>query len=441
MTSEPLTLVINQIPADIDHLPLPTPFPVGPVNAYLLLGDPLTIVDPGMVWDDTTDQIAARLQTHGHTVVDIAEVVVTHGHPDHFGAAGWIAASSDAVVVAGRAEAPKLLGGFDRTHLGGMVADLGIPDEVRASFSSVWDVVRGMTHPIDPDRLWLVDDGDTLNTGGRTWQAHVTPGHTVGHLSLYDPTDRTLLSGDHLLACITPNPVLEPDTDTPHGRRRSLIEYLDSLERFCRGPHQRPPRPRPHVHRRPHPRDRDPRPPRCPSRRHPPDRHRHRRTDSVRSRRSPVPAAHRVQHHARHLRDRRTPRPTRARRQRRPTRRPTAPLQRCLIFKEPMEFDTYDPQVAELLASTLDGGGGLPAYLGIHTSDAGPGYMTAQVDIRSELLNPFGTVHGGVLAALTDHVLGAGPLPGHRARRVGRHHAAQPQLHRPPVRDGVLSRP
>ena len=159
---------------------------------------------------------------------------MTHGHPDHFGAAGWIAANSDAVVVAGRAEAPKLLGGFDRTHLGGMVADLGIPDEVRASFSSVWDVVRGMTHPIDPDRLWLVDDGDTLNAGGRTWQAHVTPGHAVGHLSLYDPTDRTLLSGDHLLACITPNPVLEPDTDTPHGRRRSLVEYLDSLERFCR---------------------------------------------------------------------------------------------------------------------------------------------------------------------------------------------------------------
>jgi uncharacterized protein (TIGR00369 family) len=33
--------------------------------------------------------------------------------------------------------------------------------------------------------------------------------------------------------------------------------------------------------------------------------------------------------------------------------------------------------------------------------------MTAELDIRPELLNPFGTVHGGVLAALTDHVLGA----------------------------------
>jgi glyoxylase-like metal-dependent hydrolase (beta-lactamase superfamily II) len=234
MSSEPLTQTIERIPADIDHLSLPTPFPVGPVNAYLLLGDPLTIVDPGMVWDDTTDQITARLATHGHTIADITQVVVTHGHPDHFGAAGWIAAHSDAIVIAGRAEAPKLLGRMDRARLGDLVTDLGIPADTRDTFSLFYDGVRGLTHPIDPDRLVLLDDGDTLEAGDRTWQAHVTPGHAVGHLSLYDPTDRTLLSGDHLLACITPNPVLEPDTDTTSGRRRSLVEYLDSLERFCR---------------------------------------------------------------------------------------------------------------------------------------------------------------------------------------------------------------
>lgn len=72
-----------------------------------------------------------------------------------------------------------------------------------------------------------------------------------------------------------------------------------------------------------------------------------------------------------------------------------------------MEFSHYDPEIAEVLATTIDGGGGLPAYLGIRTIDTGPGRMTAQIDIRPELLNPFGSVHGGVIAALTDHVLGA----------------------------------
>jgi uncharacterized protein (TIGR00369 family) len=103
-----------------------------------------------------------------------------------------------------------------------------------------------------------------------------------------------------------------------------------------------------------------------------------------------------------------------------------------------MEFDTYDPQIAEMLASTLDAGGGLPAYLGIRTSDTGPGHMTAHVDIRPELLNPFGSVHGGVLAALTDHVLGAVLYPVIERGAW----AATTQLNlnfTAPVRDGVLS--
>jgi glyoxylase-like metal-dependent hydrolase (beta-lactamase superfamily II) len=41
------------------------------------------------------------------------------------------------------------------------------------------------------------------------------------------------LSGDHLLGNITPNPVIEPDLELPDGRRRSLTEYLASLDRFA----------------------------------------------------------------------------------------------------------------------------------------------------------------------------------------------------------------
>ena len=72
-----------------------------------------------------------------------------------------------------------------------------------------------------------------------------------------------------------------------------------------------------------------------------------------------------------------------------------------------MQFDQYDPDLAALITGTTTGGGGLPDYLGIRTTDVGPGTMTAELDIRPELLNPFGSVHGGVLAALSDHVLGA----------------------------------
>lgn len=72
-----------------------------------------------------------------------------------------------------------------------------------------------------------------------------------------------------------------------------------------------------------------------------------------------------------------------------------------------MEFETYDPAVADAALKGSSLVTGLPAYLGIRTVDIGPGTMTAELDVRPELLNPFGTAHGGVLTALVDHVLGA----------------------------------
>ena len=71
-----------------------------------------------------------------------------------------------------------------------------------------------------------------------------------------------------------------------------------------------------------------------------------------------------------------------------------------------MDFPLYDPELATLHAD-VGGRGVLPDYLGIRTTGFGTGTMTAHLDVRPELLNPFGSVHGGVLAALTDDVLGA----------------------------------
>lgn len=71
-----------------------------------------------------------------------------------------------------------------------------------------------------------------------------------------------------------------------------------------------------------------------------------------------------------------------------------------------IEFAHYDPTTAHAVGESA-GGGGLPAFLGIETVDIGPGRMVCQVAVRDELLNAFGSLHGGVVAALTDHILGA----------------------------------
>jgi uncharacterized protein (TIGR00369 family) len=80
-----------------------------------------------------------------------------------------------------------------------------------------------------------------------------------------------------------------------------------------------------------------------------------------------------------------------------------------------MDFEHYDEELAAgMLAGGFDArssGGGLPAWIGIRTVDVGPGFAVSEAEIRAEMLNPFGAAHGGVLAAMVDHMLGTAVFP------------------------------
>ena len=69
-------------------------------------------------------------------------------------------------------------------------------------------------------------------------------------------------------------------------------------------------------------------------------------------------------------------------------------------------FENYDERVAEGLVRAHEKPEGLPGYLGIRLTETWPGGMRAELIVRDELLTPFKNLHGGVLAALCDHVLG-----------------------------------
>ncbi len=229
--TDALAPLAESLPDGVLHAELPTPFPVGPVNCWLLPDGPVTLVDPGMVWDDSLDRVERLLAEAGLRLGDVERIVVTHGHPDHYGLAGRIARDSGARILCGAAERPKLLSSYDRPGYQELLAALGIPDEVREAWPELYAGMRVMIDSPDDEVIDDVHDGDVLDLGGRRFAAHVTPGHATGHLSLHDAESGVLLSGDHLLPRITPNPVLEPDAETG-GRRRSLVEYLESLDRF-----------------------------------------------------------------------------------------------------------------------------------------------------------------------------------------------------------------
>jgi glyoxylase-like metal-dependent hydrolase (beta-lactamase superfamily II) len=229
----PLAPLVDELPDGVFHAELPTPFPVGPVNCWLLAERPVTLVDPGMAFADSAPRIEAMLANAGLELEEVERVVATHAHPDHFGLAGWVVERSGAKVLCGRAERPKLIADLERTGYGELLASLGIPESLTASLPDLYLAMGALIHPLTDQNVEPLDDGQRLDLGGRRLEVHVTPGHATGHVSLWDPTTGTLCSGDHLLPRITPNPVLEPDPSDPAGRRRSLVEYLASLDRFA----------------------------------------------------------------------------------------------------------------------------------------------------------------------------------------------------------------
>jgi glyoxylase-like metal-dependent hydrolase (beta-lactamase superfamily II) len=206
---------------------LPTPYPVGPVNAYLLPGPPVTLVDCGPKTDEAREVLEDGLTRAGCRLSDIERLVLTHGHTDHFGLAAVVAAGG-ARVFAHPDEMPKLTG--DRSFVEPvrtLIVEAGFPASVADALFAEFRAYRGhldRTVPTD-----LVRDGDRLPLADGDLEVLHTPGHAQGHVCLWD--GETLISGDLLLEEISPNPLMEFD---PDGHRlRTLPAYLRSLRRVA----------------------------------------------------------------------------------------------------------------------------------------------------------------------------------------------------------------
>src|SRR3970040_224111 len=80
-------------------IPIPTPFPVGPVNVYLAEGNPLTLIDTGPKDDVALATLEAGLAQHDRRVEDLRQIVLTHHHADHIKLIAQLAARSDAEAL------------------------------------------------------------------------------------------------------------------------------------------------------------------------------------------------------------------------------------------------------------------------------------------------------------------------------------------------------
>lgn len=193
----------------------------------------LTLLDSGWDTEQSRRSLTTALRAIGRRVEDVAAVVVTHAHPDHLGLAHRVRAVSGAPVHLSRREADRLAAPPPmpvrfRSALRARVPAWGVPPAVRDEMlaASGASSPESWTVPARP-----VDDGTMLDVPGWSLRAVVTPGHTPGHLCLYETRHRLLLTGDHVLPRITPGVGSHPAEDGD-----ALGDFLDSLARVARLP-------------------------------------------------------------------------------------------------------------------------------------------------------------------------------------------------------------
>ena len=227
---------------DIHRIAIPTPFRIGDVNAYLLEGDPLTLVDPGPRWPRALATLEAGLDEQGWRIEDIELVLITHQHLDHFGLAAEVQRRADAHVAVLRLLADHVARfpatwEEDDDFAEDVMRHYGIaPARIRA-LRELSRPFAMLAEPVEPDEL--LDDGHEIVAGGRTWRVLARPGHSPTDTIFVADSSGMAIVGDHLLPRISSNPIIHRPPGMAQvgaARQPTLQRYLDSLRQTAELP-------------------------------------------------------------------------------------------------------------------------------------------------------------------------------------------------------------
>ncbi|NUR27690.1 MAG: MBL fold metallo-hydrolase, partial [Catenulispora sp.] len=153
------------------------------VNAHLLIGRRPVLVDTGV--PGSAARVLEQIGAHGVAPGDLAAIVVTHAHIDHFGAAAELHRATGAPIIAHAADAAPYAAGRVRE-----------PYLITGGFGRVLNrlpAFHARTEPVFPH--YLVEGPTGLHDFGVDARIMPTPGHTAGSISvLTDAGD--LVAGD-----------------------------------------------------------------------------------------------------------------------------------------------------------------------------------------------------------------------------------------------------
>lgn len=185
-----------------------------PLNIYVLAGKNGLVYDAGYGTGGSLRHLAGMIRRVETLCRDrgepcsIERVLPSHVHPDHFsGLAGLremlglrilLTERMRDMICAREAYRESYRYGEEGA---GLRARLARNRLVRSSVSRFYEALYGTRFIDDPDEI--IDEGGTLDIGGRSWRVIPSPGHSPDHISLFDEKNGVLLGGDNILRSVT----------------------------------------------------------------------------------------------------------------------------------------------------------------------------------------------------------------------------------------------
>ncbi len=157
-------------------------------------------IDPG----DDSEEIVSAIDKHG---LELQAIAVTHAHLDHIGGVAALKKLKPAAdIMLHKADE------FIYEALPEQAAWIGIPRDQWAAFGMDFEA------PPTVDSYW--EDGQKYKVGELEFRVIHCPGHTPGHVVLFEPNERKVFVGDVLFAGSVGR------TDLPGGSTEQLMDSI-----------------------------------------------------------------------------------------------------------------------------------------------------------------------------------------------------------------------
>lgn len=214
-------------------VPLPNS-PLGHLNSYLIKSEEENLlVDTGLDSPYAFQLLCRALSEAEVEPEDLTKIVITHFHIDHVGLLPRLCKLSPDIEILGHNSEIKLsrimVQEFDDyvENLVNFLSANGAPPYVTdlKSFHPAFSTPSAYEEI--STRAFPLKDKQEISIGSFKFQVEWTPGHSPGHICLYEPSLKILVSGDHLLPTITPHIAQFMEDMNP------LSEYLDNLKKVA----------------------------------------------------------------------------------------------------------------------------------------------------------------------------------------------------------------